>query len=149
MIKPFTDKIDKYLSYAYTICKCHDRKHDLVNEMFLKLYDILENEPSKEISDGYIYLMLKTIFINGIRNKKEFAVDMASFASITDNDQVLEDRNRLNDMINKLPFFDREILLRCQETSRRKLAQELDVSVQTICNYEKKAKEKLKSIIKE
>lgn len=150
MLEPFTDKIEKYLSYAYTICKCHDQKHDLVNEMYLKLHEILSNEPSKEISDGYIYLILKSIFIDTVRAKKEYAMDVSSFARLTDSEQsVLEERNRLNEMIGKLPFFDREILMRCQETSRRKLAIELNVSVQTICNYESKAKEKLKSIAKQ
>lgn len=150
MLEPFTDKIEKYLSYAYTICKCHDQKHDLVNEMYLKLHEILSNEPSKDISDGYIYLILKSIFIDTVRTKKEYAMDVSSFTRLTDSEQsILDERNRLNEMIGKLPFFDREILMRCQETSRRKLAIELNVSVQTICNYESKAKEKLKSIAKQ
>lgn len=150
MLEQFTVKIDKYLSYAYTICRCHDQKHDLVNEMFLKLHNILDEEPSKEISDGYIYMIMKSIFIDNVRTKREFAVQESAFYSLTDSpSDILQERHRINEIIEKLPFKDREILLRCQETSRRKLANELGVSVQTICNYEKEAKEKLKTIIRE
>ena len=64
VLEEYVVKDDKYKAYAYRICNCHDLKNDLVNEMYLKLHGILEGDPSKEITDGYIYFMIKSIFLD-------------------------------------------------------------------------------------
>lgn len=145
MLERFTVKLDKYLSYAYTICKCHDQKYDLVNEMFLRVHQILTNEPSKEISDGYIYLILKSIFIDEIRFRSEFNVEDDFFARLESHDQENTDKRKtISNTLDQLTFLDREILMQCQEKSFREIGRTYGMHHTTVSKMYDESKKQFK-----
>lgn len=75
MIEQLAKDNAKWLRMAYDICKDRDLSKDLVQDMYIKLYDC-----QKEINEWYVYVTIKSIFIDGKRKDKEDAVD---FAEIT------------------------------------------------------------------
>lgn len=148
MLQKFVVNDEIYKSYAYKISQCHDLKHDLVNDMYIRLNDVLTKEPEKQISNGYIYLMIRSIFLDGIRKNREFCV--SDFPDIADQGtDCLNERIAINGHLNKLSFFDREILLKTSETSLRKMAGELDINYQAIHQFKQKAFKKLIKIWQE
>ena len=152
MLKRFADNDSKYQAYAYKICKCNDRKRDLVNEMYIKLYSILKKEPGKKIDDSYIYLMLRSIFLNERKLRKVETVPLFpyNFKDIARKDkvsnQVLELRYEVNDVLCDMVFFDREILLKTQEESLRDIAKKVGVHYCTVNNHKQTAIKKFKRL---
>ena len=106
-------------AYAFTISKDHDLASDLVGQTYLKLL-IKKNdlEELKEIT-GYAVTVLRNLFLDHTRKKKEF-----QFTEDSDNEiptENMEDvyvevetetnqRNIINFCISKLSNIDREIV---------------------------------------
>jgi len=57
---------NKWLETATAICNDPELAKDLVQDMYLKLYDC-----RNEINAGYVYRTIKSIFIDGIRKNRE------------------------------------------------------------------------------
>ncbi|UII80018.1 sigma-70 family RNA polymerase sigma factor [Flagellimonas sp. CMM7] len=145
MLEEYVINDKKYRAYAYKICGCNELKHDLVNEMYLKLHSILENDASKEITDGYIYMMLKSIFLNQIRDNKEYIFDNYTFEAIDDSENLM-DRMQMNEALGKLTFLDREVLLKCSEKSIRQVANETGIHYLQVYYQKQESLEKLKEV---
>lgn len=146
MLEQFVDKVDKYRAYAFKICHCHELKKDLVNDMFIKLHKILDDDPSKEITDGYIYFMIKHIFLNQKRQQKEYVIDGFVFEQ-EENNEVLEKRKMINDELSKMPFVERETLLWTAEKSLREIGKKSGVHYLQVFKQKNKYLEKLKKQI--
>lgn len=142
MLEKYVINDDLYRSYAYKICKCHELKNDLVNDMYIKIDATLKKYPSKELSNRFIYLTLRSIFLDGIRKNKEVLVD--NFPEIEqEKDKVLRDRITMDEVLSDMRFFDREILLKTHEKSLRKIAEEVGCSYVSIYNMKQEALIKL------
>lgn len=113
--------------------------------MYLKLHSILEDEPSKEITNGYIYMMIKSIYLNQIRDNKEFVFDNYVFEAVEDND-TLTKREMVADLMDNLGFFHKEILYKCSEISIRDLAEEIGCSKGVIQHHKAVAMNLIKEI---
>ena len=146
MLERFVGKIDKYRAYAFKICQCHETKNDLVNDMFIKLHGILDDDPSKEITDGYIYFMLRSIFLNQKRKQREYVVEGQIYEQPED-DGPLEGRMMINDELSKMSFVEREALLCTSEESLREIGKKSGVHYLTIFKLKNKYLDKLKKQI--
>lgn len=148
MLHEYTVNDDLYKGYAYKICGCHELKHDLVNDMYLKLYDHLTKYPDKKISNRVIYLIIRSIFIDSIRKNKEMVVD--SFPEqVEEEDFVLCGRITMDEVLSEMRFFDREILLKAQEKSFRKISTDIDCHHSTVSKMYNNSLEKVKKICQE
>lgn len=131
-----------YKAYAYNICGCNNLKNDLVNDMYIKLYNLLQKEPERKISNGFIYSIMRNSFLTGIRNNKEILVDDFPETE-TDNDSLCE-RISMDNVLSEISFFDREILLKAQEKSFRKIGVDIDCHHSTVSKMYNKSLEKVK-----
>lgn len=143
MLAVYAENYDKYKSYAYKICKSHELKNDLVNEMYVKLGAILEKNPEKFISDRFIYLMIKSIFFNQVTRNREIPMEIPPQEHEIEND-VLEERIMMDEVLSEMKFFDREILLKTHEKSLRKIAKEVGCPFQVVDSLKQSALTKLK-----
>jgi len=145
MLEAFVENDEMYRAYAFKLCKCHDLKNDLVNDMYINLHDILQKHPKKEIENSYIFLMIRSIFLNSIKKNKEYCLD--KFPEICEpNNDNFERRAQMNQTLGRLSFFEREILLKTSETSLRKMALETNINYSSIHVLKQKALKKLKKI---
>lgn len=175
MLEKFVVNDDLYRSYALKICGCNDLKNDLVNDMYIKLDGILTKDPKKKIDNGYIFLMIRSIFIDGIRKNREIYVSFDEerieqksqnydcyinsarkiyvenkLIENQDNDyQKLCQRMAMDETLNTMSFYDREILLKLQETSLRKLSKKVGIHYQTLHKEKNIALKKLKLLCQE
>ena len=127
---------------AYSICGDKTQADDLVQEMYLKIYEASQRRELK-INDFYIYQTMKSIFIDQIRKKREFATSDFSRFNLQECDR-LEKRKELVKLLEVLTIPERECLIITFEMSLRKAADELGiVSYSWVRNYKNKALQKL------
>lgn len=145
MLEEYSINDDLYRGYAYKICKCHTLKNDLVNEMYLKLYDYLVKYPDKKLSNRGIYIIIRSIYLNMIRDNKEDVVDELPETN-NEDDVVLCGRITMDEVLGEMRFFDREILLKAQEKSFRKIGKDIGCHHTTVSKMYNESFDKVKKI---
>ena len=135
-------------SYAFKICGCKDLAGDLVHEMYIKLHK------KTEINKGYIYLTLKSLFIDYLR-KKIKTVSLDETMTVKDiNDSSLKidygfHKGEVYDSLSKLKWFDREILKMTNEYSLRACESFTGVNHVVLRYHKEKALNKLRKLWKQ
>jgi hypothetical protein len=133
------DKI--WREIAFKICGDHSKADDLVQEMYLKLYN-----QKKQINSGYIYATLRSIFIDDIRKNKlcldakipiqyEDDIDIQTFEEIEVKFELIDNQ------INKLLWHEKTIILESSKIGIRPLARQAKISKEIIVKVRKKLKD--------
>lgn len=127
--------------YAYKICKDEDLANDLVGDMYIKLH----NKQIKEINlNRYVYRTLQSVFLERIRKKRQLptvSIDLLHSVEI----QEIENKH-LSECLEKLKWFDREILILTHTLSLREAERETGVHYGVLQYHKQKALKKLKKI---
>lgn len=112
----------KWREIALRITKNKDHADDIVQEMYIKLADKKE-----DVSDYYITLTLKSIFIDNYRkkvNKVNYVGAMEQYNELEDSEREYEatdEEQKLLDRINELPYTQRELLEEAYDRSLREI----------------------------
>lgn len=145
MLNDLSKKDTEFRAFAFSLCKCSLKKDDLVNDMYLKIYEISKKYPKTKITPGYAFITIKNIFINSTKKKKNIELNDKIYLEANDNDS-LKIRIEVNEILSKMDFVDRETLLYTSQNSARQMAREIGCSHQVVHNYKKKALEKFKKL---
>lgn len=125
---------------------------DILQETYLKLYD--SKKEFKDIDKGYIYLTMRSIFIDRVRKNKEIPINDFSIFEHVDSELTLLEVNtsKLNawekELINAhfgriVEDKDRKIIAKIKGHSLLKLSQKTTISYRTLYTTLKKIKIKL------
>ncbi len=144
MLERLANNYSKYLGYAYSICQCNETKKDLVQELFIKVDSLLSKDPSKEISDGFCYLTMRSIYIDGLRKHKTVCLEEIYLEPEIYDDTLLNERMEAFDILENLMYFDREILMIAHRKGIRPAARAIGCSPAYILKCKKQAEEKVK-----
>jgi DNA-directed RNA polymerase specialized sigma24 family protein len=119
--------------------------------MYIRLHDILTKTPDKEIQDIYIFMLMRSIYLTQQKRNTKFLYveDYHDYQLSNEEPETLEERRTLDNCLSKLGFYDREVLLKTNEISLRKLSKQIGCNHQTVANYKNKAFQKLKKIWQE
>lgn len=123
---------------------------ELVQEMYLKLYDIFQKKEMESISSLYVYKVILRLFLNR-RTKKQWEYsneDMTIFEQL-DDDFTLEERKMISKALDKIPYLEREVLLQHQEKSQRQLQRETGVCRDRLRLHKNNAMDKLTIILEQ
>ena len=114
MILKELSKKDKYWrSIAYNICKDKDLAKDLVQDMYLKVYDVSQKR-DLEPNDYYIIITIKNLFLDYCKeNNKKVSTETLFYLEDKNSKYELSDEEV--NILNNLTFVERE-LLRLNET---------------------------------
>lgn len=130
-----------------------DAANEMVQEMYIKLYDRLNNKdlkPLTYVSTGYIFRMMRNqLYSDTIKKKVEYNQDndfWTKTQSIEDVNDLTEWRKDVSAKLQLIPFLEREVLLRHQEQSQRDLQRDTGVSRERLRFYRNRAFDKLKQI---
>jgi DNA-directed RNA polymerase specialized sigma24 family protein len=138
MLKELSLKDSYWRKIALNICKDKDLADDLVQEMYLKLYDC-----EKQINDFYVILTIRSLFLDICRNKIEF-VPIENINIFTDNVFEIEDRDLI--FLNKLKTLgieQQKILEENYYFSLRQLASNKNIGYQKVRIQLKNARKKI------
>ena len=117
---------------ALKICGCPETAHDLVQEMYLKIYNQENIRPFENRSHEsvYVYRTLKSIWIDQNRTKHEYTTNdpdvFTNLEKYVKDDDILEFRKHINTVLNQMDLVDREVLLWTHQYSLRETAEILN-----------------------
>ena len=137
MLEELSKKDEYWRQIAFKICKDKYLADDLVNEMYLKLYN---NE--KASIDWYVIIVIRNLFIDFTKQRIEISVDEITPKEINNTFEI--DDNEL-ELIKALKWWERELLELSFDHSLRELGEKLNINyafihrtIKRIRNGEKK-----------
>ena len=144
MLEILCKKDSVWRKMAFQICKDHNTADDLVQEMYIKFSNY-----NKELNDFYIFFALRDLFITS--KSKRYTKNKFTFVEITEfieieseyNIDLDEQKELILKEIEKLPYFERELLKCTQTISQRELARQTSIPFETINKTIKKTKQEL------
>lgn len=149
MLEELSKHDKKWINMALSICGCKELARDITQDMYIKIYD--SGKKFKEINEWFVYITLKNLYLHHIRKTKKTILFSDApglnkyFERIRLNTEngLLTSRKIMNDALNELHHYDREILLHTSERSLRKNMDYLLLTVDVLFNSRKNALKKL------
>jgi DNA-directed RNA polymerase specialized sigma24 family protein len=134
-------KLDKeWRLIALKICGNKSLADDLVNDMYIKMHD---RQPPK-FNRHYISYAIYHLYLNHIKKQaKTLFLEDVDYVETDENNYTTEIRIKVDNILNEIGFFDREILLHTHEKSLRKTAEALAMNYGKLFYQKKIALEKL------
>lgn len=127
--------------YVYGLLSDKEDTEDIVQELFLNLWN---NRSKIEITvnvSGYLYRMARNLTLNHIRNTKkhqDLSELQEQITPYTEEDQLESDEFRiaLYDCMDRLPPRSREVLFlhRIEGLKQKEIAEKLSIAIKTIKN---------------
>lgn len=142
MLELLAKKDSQWRSMAYKICGCRTLADDLVSEMYLKVYNI-----DKELNDGYIYRVIKSIFLNEkIKQSKTIFINVDT-VHLTEHFNEYDTEQDIKILasekaLESLKGYEQLIVKHSTEDGLRYFSRESGISMSTIQNVRKKHKTK-------
>lgn len=131
----------KWREMAYNICRNKTLADELVQDMYIKLHTI-----DKTVTDGYIFVTLRSIFYDGIRkSKKEILLEDFDRFIIEDEPYIEEPQPDYEELIKDLTWYEKTTFELSTLVGQRELARQTGIHIQTIHRVAKTVKNKLKN----
>ena len=132
----------KWRSIALRITKNEAHADDIVQDMYLRLAD-----KEEEVTDYYITLTLKSIFIDNYRkkvNKLNYAGQLEQYREVEDNADDFEATDKEQELLNKidgLSYTQKELLEESYDRSLRDIGDTYNINYVYVHRQIKKAVE--------
>lgn len=145
-------------SYAYSLSNDQDGAKDIVQNIFMKLWENRKTLPEIYSFKSYLYKSVYNEFLNQIRGssriiffEKEYFEALKNFVNVKDNSQTIEQIALLNDEIEKLSPKCKKTFLLCKREglSYIETANYLNISTKTVEKHMVKAFSILRKKMKE
>ena len=121
---------------AFQICKDKDLADELVQEMYLKLY-----QNTNLIKDGYIYTVLRNLFYDYAKQQKDLIVDFSNIEILDDGDYI--EPIDYKALIKGLTWYERTMFELSTLVGQRELSRQTGIHIQTIHRINKMVKSKI------
>ena len=144
MIEELSKKDALWRKVALNICKDKQLADDLVQDMYLKLYDC-----KKQINDFYVVIVLRNLFLDTIKQKnKRKQADIDSFYDLEASVSTFEMDDEETKIVNEMYWLAKGYFELSYDMSLREMAKELNTNYmyiyRTMINANKKWQEKRK-----
>ena len=134
-IKELSEKDAKWRKMAFQICKDKDLADELVQEMYLKLY-----QNTNLIKEGYIYTVLRNLFYDYTKTQKDIIID---FSNIEIEDTEYVEPIDYKELIKGFTWYERTMFEVSTLYGQREMARQTGIPLQTIHRISKKVKNKI------
>jgi DNA-directed RNA polymerase specialized sigma24 family protein len=120
---------------AFQICKDKDLADELVQEMYLKLY-----QNTNLIKDGYIYTVLRNLFYDYTKFNKDILIDFSNIEII--DTEYVEPIDYFQ-LMKGLTWYERTMFELSTLVGQRELSRQTGIHLQTIHRISKKVKNQI------
>jgi len=137
----FTRYYGRLCQYAYSWLESREDSEDIIQELFLSLWNGRKRIEVNENVSGYLFKMAKNMSLNHIRTAKNYRMllekqnNMPSYyeENLLESDEF---RIALYDCIERLPERSREVFLlhRLKGLKQKEISDKLSISIKTIKN---------------
>lgn len=135
MIYELAKKDAQWRKMSYQICKDRDLADELTQEMYLKLQNKI-----KPLSDGYIFVTLRSLFYDYLKNNNILIDDFSKFEVI--DEEYIEGID-YTELSKDLTWYERTIFELSTLNGQRELERQTGIPLQTIHRVNKMVKLKL------
>ena len=128
-------KDTQWRKMAFQICKDKDLADELVQEMYLKLY-----QNTNLIKDGYIYTVLRNLFYDYTKSNKDILIDFSNIEII--DTEYVEPIDYFQ-LMKGLTWYERTMFELSTLVGQRELSRQTGIHLQTIHRISKKVKNQI------
>lgn len=137
----FREHFSELCHFAYGFLNDRDTSQEIVQEVFIGLWQKRETIDPKKSLRSYLYTSVKNRSLNYIRDNRKFRsltldVDMELEIPVEDKDMITagEIQTRIQEALDKLPPKCREVFekSRFEEKKYKEIAEEMGISVKTV-----------------
>jgi RNA polymerase sigma-70 factor (ECF subfamily) len=139
--KLFMRYYSRLCQYVYTLLGNKEDAEDVIQELFLNVWNNRKKMEIAENVSGYLFKMAKNIALNHIRSAKNYQLllerqDRTEMYYEENQLETDEFRIALYDCIERLPERSREVLMlhRMKGFKQKEISEKLSISVKTIKN---------------
>jgi DNA-directed RNA polymerase specialized sigma24 family protein len=136
MLKELAKKDAQWRKMAFQICKDKDLADELVQEMYLKLY-----QNTNLIKEGYIYTVLRNLFYDYTKQQKDILIDFSNIEILDDGDYI--EPIDYKALIKGLTWYERTMFELSTLVGQRELSRQTGIHLQTIHRINKMVKSKI------
>ena len=140
--KIFNYYYPRLYSFSKTLLKLDEGIEDILQEVFLRIYQNRKNIKSTETFQSYIFTITRNLLLNELRSRlnehkakeKIYRESVAREYLLSEKIEFLELQEKLEQIIETLPDRRREIYLlsRKEGLSHKEIAVKLDISEKTV-----------------
>jgi len=130
-------KDSQWRKMALQICKDPDLADELVQEMYIKV-----SNKTKPLSDGYIFVTLRSLFYDHLKNKDILIDDFSKFEMIVEEYSEELDIDYLK-LTKNLTWYEKTMFELSTLVGQRELERQTGIPLQTIHRINKMVKIKL------
>ncbi|MGL5682043.1 MAG: RNA polymerase sigma-70 factor [Marinifilaceae bacterium] len=137
----FLDKYDRYYQYAFYLVQDNLVAEDIVQEVFVKVWERWSSLASENNLHGYVVSMIKHKCLNHLRHVRIKEDYIGNYEVELHEDVFHEEMECIKILLNQLPEKRRQVLLLSiwEEKSYKEIAQQCDITVNTVKDHIKKA----------
>ena len=135
MIFELAKKDAQWRKMAFQICKDKDLSDELVQEMYIKL-----STKTKILTDGYIFVTLRSLFYDSLKGKDILIDDFSKFEI---EEEEYNDGIDYKELSKDLTWYERTLFELSTLHGQRELSRQTGIHIQTIHRVNKMVKIKL------
>ena len=135
IIHELAKKDAQWRKMALQICKSKDLADELVQNMYIKL-----SERTIPVSDGYIFVTLRSLFYDSLKNNDILIDDFSKFE--VEDEEYCEGID-YDELSKDLTWYERTMFEQSTLIGQRELARQTGIHIQTIHRINKMVKTKL------
>lgn len=135
MLEELSKKDTYWRKVAFNICKDKMLADDLVNDMYLKLYNC-----TKEINDFYVVMVLRNSFLSQLKSKKTISIEGFDHPQNV-NDFEVDDKQK--EILDSLHWQAKGYFELSQDMSVREIGKELNTNYMYIYRVMVKARKQI------
>ena len=135
IIHELAKKDAQWRKMAFQICKSKDLADELVQNMYIKL-----SERTIPVTDGYIFVTLRSLFYDSLKNNDILIDDFSNFE--VEDEEYCEGID-YSELSKDLTWYERTMFEQSTLLGQRELSRQTGIHIQTIHRINKMVKLKL------
>lgn len=132
MLQELSKKNNKWLKMAFNLCQDYDYSKDLVQEMYIKIYDIHKKKPNIQIRDVYIWVVMCNIMKDKYKHNQKYrkiSIESALHLAIKDNVVEFDDIETMYlNRAKEFRYLDRGLLEESYDKGLRVIQDEFNIN---------------------
>lgn len=140
MLEELAKKDKRWREIALNICKCKDLADEIVNQMYLRIYD--KNPDKDKLTEWYIITTLRNLFIDYCKQKKHQSIETLYYLPDNQTDKTFcdEEIELLLIANDKLKWWEKQLLIESYDKSLRQIQKDFNINYQFVSRHTKKAR---------
>lgn len=128
MLEHLAKKDELWRQTAFNICKCKDLADEIVNRMYIRIYDY--NIPKEKLTDSYVTSSIYNTFILYCKEPKHITIDKFYDISDETTDRTFTDEevDTLLKAAHDLKWWERQLLVHSYDKSLREIEKEFNIN---------------------